>query len=61
MTTRDYAELWRLELARNRTLIERGSVQQAELDRIRDERDMLARRAAEMARELINLKYPRAA
>lgn len=31
----------------------------AELERIREERDMLARRAAEMAHELIALKYPK--
>lgn len=33
----------------------------AELERTREERDMLARRAAEMAHELIALKYPKRA
>ena len=59
MTIQDFEALWRLEMARNRVLVELGAAQQAEMDRVRDEHDMLARRAAEMAHELVALKCPK--
>jgi len=61
MTQHDFQELLRLERLRSHRLIDRGERQQAELDRVLEERNMLARRAAEMAHELVALKYPRAA
>lgn len=62
----DYEGLWRRQTRRFKKLIAIGEAQAAELEavkaelaRVDAERNMLARRAAEMAHELIKLKYPK--
>jgi hypothetical protein len=59
MTQHDYEELFRLERARTHSLLERGERTSLELEKVREERNMLARRAAEMAHELVALKCPK--
>lgn len=62
----DYEGLWRRQTRRFKKLIAIGEAQAAELEavkaelaRVNAERNMLARRAAGMAHELIKLKYPK--
>lgn len=59
MTSYDYEALLRLERERNKRLIDNGESQRDELDELRRQRDMLARRLAEEAHKRLGISYPK--